>query len=228
MKSPPRPKSTKLSETCPPPPETIHDKKRGKSYERHGLLGEGGFARVYEVEDERGYRLAIKTISKSALQSKKNRTKLYAEIKLHKALSHPNIVGFEECFEDDENVYMLMELCKSGNMMDLLRSRKRYTAPETRFFLVQLIGACQYMHEHSVIHRDLKLGNLFLDEFMNVKVGDFGLAALIEREGERKNKNTDCPRTICGTPNYIAPEVLFDTSNGHSFEVDVWSIGVIM
>lgn len=81
---------------------------------------------------------------------------------------------------------MLMELCKSGNMMDLLRSRKRYTAPETRFFLVQLIGACQYMHEHSVIHRDLKLGNLFLDEFMNVKVGDFGLAALIEREGERK------------------------------------------
>lgn len=148
-------------------------------------------------------------------------SQLYAEIKLHKALSHPNIVGFEECFEDEENVYMLMELCKAGNMMDLLRARKRYTAPETRFFLVQLIGACQYMHEHSVIHRDLKLGNLFLDESMNVKVGDFGLAALIEREGERK-------KTICGTPNYIAPEVLFDTSNGHSFEVDVWSIGVIM
>ncbi|TIB01567.1 hypothetical protein E3P96_02363 [Wallemia ichthyophaga] len=221
MKTPPRPKSTKLSETCAPPPETIRDKKRNKKYSRHGLLGEGGFARVYEVEDDHGGLLAIKTISKTALQSKKNRTKLYAEIKLHKALSHPNIVGFEECFEDEENVYMLMELCKAGNMMDLLRARKRYTAPETRFFLVQLIGACQYMHEHSVIHRDLKLGNLFLDESMNVKVGDFGLAALIEREGERK-------KTICGTPNYIAPEVLFDTSNGHSFEVDVWSIGVIM
>lgn len=56
---------------------------------------------------------------------------------------------------------------------------------------------------------------------MNVQVGDFGLAALIENEGDRK-------KTICGTPNYIAPEVLFDTANGHSFEVDVWSIGVIL
>lgn len=87
--------------------------------------------------------------------------------------------------------------------------------------MVQLIGACYYMHAHQVIHRDLKLGNLFLDANMNVKVGDFGLAALIENEGERK-------KTICGTPNYIAPEVLFDTANGHSFEVDIWSIGVIL
>lgn len=77
------------------------------------------------------------------------------------------------------------------------------------------------MHIHQVIHRDLKLGNIFLDANMNVKVGDFGLAALIESPGERK-------KTICGTPNYIAPEVLFDTANGHSFEVDTWSIGVIL
>lgn len=71
-------------------------------------------------------------------------------------------------------------------MMDLLRRRKRYTEPESRFYLVQLIGACHYMHTHQVIHRDLKLGNLFLDGGMNVKVGDFGLAALIESPGERK------------------------------------------
>ena len=87
--------------------------------------------------------------------------------------------------------------------------------------MVQLLGACHYMHNHQVIHRDLKLGNIFLDVNMNVKVGDFGLAALIESPGERK-------KTICGTPNYIAPEVLFDTANGHSFEVDTWSIGVIL
>lgn len=105
--------------------------------------------------------------------------------------------------------------------MDMLRRRRRFTEPESRFFMVQLIGACHYMHTHQVIHRDLKLGNLFLDGSMNVKVGDFGLAALIENPGERK-------KTICGTPNYIAPEVLFDTANGHSFEVDTWSIGVIL
>lgn len=105
--------------------------------------------------------------------------------------------------------------------MDMLRRRRRFTEMEARVFMVQLIGACHYMHTHQVIHRDLKLGNLFLDSRMNIKVGDFGLAALIENPGERK-------KTICGTPNYIAPEVLFDTANGHSFEVDTWSIGVIL
>ena len=77
------------------------------------------------------------------------------------------------------------------------------------------------MHSRSVIHRDLKLGNLFLDHNMDLRVGDFGLAALVQFAGERK-------KTICGTPNYIAPEILFDRDNGHSFEVDVWSIGVIL
>ena len=76
------------------------------------------------------------------------------------------------------------------------------------------------MHSNRVIHRDLKLGNLFLTEKMEIKVGDFGLAAKIEFEGERR-------RTICGTPNYIAPEVL-ENKNGHSYEVDIWSFGVIL
>ena len=77
------------------------------------------------------------------------------------------------------------------------------------------------MHTHQVIHRDLKLGNLFLGADVKIKVGDFGLADLVKSPGERKN-------TIRSTPNYIAPEILFDTSNGHSFEVDTWSIGVIL
>ena len=147
--------------------------------------------------------------------------KLYAEIKIHRSLEHPNIVNFQDCFEDENNVYMTLELCACGSLMDMLRRRRRFTEAEARFFMVQLIGACHYMHTHQVIHRDLKLGNLLLDSSMNIKVGDFGLAALIESPGERK-------KTICGTPNYIAPEVLFDTANGHSFEVDTWSIGVIL
>ncbi|CAE7229592.1 unnamed protein product [Rhizoctonia solani] len=216
--SPPPPKEKAIP---PSPPGIIRDSIRSVAYTRVGFLGEGGFARVYEVLDARGGRHAIKCVAKTSLKSKKSRTKLYAEIKLHRALQHPNIVGFEECFEDDDNVYMTLELCDVGSMMDMLRRRKRYTEPEARFFLIQVIGACHYMHSHQVIHRDLKLGNLFLDRDMNVKVGDFGLAALIEKPGERK-------KTICGTPNYIAPEVLFDTANGHSFEVDTWSIGVIL
>lgn len=71
-------------------------------------------------------------------------------------------------------------------MMDMLRRRRKFTEPESRFYMIQVIGACHNMHAHNVIHRDLKLGNLFLDSQMNIKVGDFGLAALIETPGERK------------------------------------------
>ena len=71
-------------------------------------------------------------------------------------------------------------------MLDILRRRKRFTEPETRYYLTQLVGAAQYMHQASVIHRDLKLGNLMLDADMNLKVGDFGLAALVKFPGERK------------------------------------------
>ena len=85
--------------------------------------------------------------------------------------------------------------------------------------MVQLIKALKYLHSHRVIHRDLKLGNLFLTDKMEIKAGDFGLAAKLEFEGERK-------RTVCGTPNYIAPEIL-EGKTGHSYEVDVWSLGVI-
>jgi len=83
-----------------------------------------------------------------------------------------------------------------------------------------MVSALKYLHDHRIIHRDLKLGNLFLNEKMEVKVGDFGLATKLDFDGERK-------RTVCGTPNYIAPEVL-DGKSGHSYEVDIWSLGVII
>ena len=105
-------------------------------------------------------------------------------------------------------------------MNELLRRRKRLTELEVQCYMVQILNSLKYLHSHRVIHRDLKLGNLFLSDKMEIKVGDFGLATKLEFEGERK-------RTICGTPNYIAPEIL-EGKNGHSYEVDIWSLGVIM
>lgn len=98
-------------------------------------------------------------------------------------------------------------------MSELVKHRKRLTEPEARFYMLELLDAVEYIHGQFVIHRDLKLGNLFLDEAMSIKVGDFGLAAKVMYPDEKK-------RTICGTPNYIAPEILKD-SHAHSFPVRV-------
>lgn len=102
----------------------------------------------------------------------------------------------------------------------MISQRKRITEPECRYYLSQLVSSLQYLHRHLIIHRDLKLGNLFLDKYMRLKVGDFGLAAKLERSDQRR-------MTVCGTPNYIAPELL-QGKTGHSFEVDVWSTGIIL
>ncbi|KAI9625067.1 hypothetical protein H4Q26_016454 [Puccinia striiformis f. sp. tritici PST-130] len=222
--------------------EALYEDDDGKHiYLTRGcLLGEGGFARVYAMKDETTNKMgALKVVNKDQLKSSKNKSKLYAEIKLHRAMDHPHIVKFHSCFEDSQNVYLQMELCEHGSLLDLLRLRKRYSEPEARLLLYQLISACAYMHDCSVIHRDLKPGNLFFatessslygldgqdgsdsQRGLCVKVGDFGLAALVKFKGDRR-------KTICGTPNYIAPEILFDQTNGHSFEVDIWSVGVIL
>jgi serine/threonine protein kinase len=104
-------------------------------------------------------------------------------------------------------------------MSELLKRRKKLTEPEVRFYLLQLTSALAYLHDAQIIHRDLKLGNIFLDSNMRVKVGDFGLATKLAYPEEKK-------RTVCGTPNYIAPEIL--QHSGHSFEVDIWSTGIII
>jgi serine/threonine protein kinase len=155
------------------------------------------------------------------LKSQKSKQKLFAEIKIHQHLRHPNIVRFNHVFEDSDNVYMILELCENKTFVELLKKKKRLTEAEARYYLLQIIDSLRYMHQKRVIHRDLKLGNLFLTSQMDLKIGDFGLATVIKQDGERK-------RTICGTPNYIAPEILFDREHGHSFEVDIWSLGVIM
>ena len=104
-------------------------------------------------------------------------------------------------------------------MVDLLRARRRLTETETRSYVAQLVQGIKHIHSHRIVHRDLKLGNLFLSANMQLKIGDFGLS-------EKVNDRNDKLKSLSGTPNYIAPEILTDKS-GHSFEVDIWAIGVI-
>lgn len=181
----------------------------------------GGFAKCYlgtSMQSKNQY--ALKIVSKGTLLKPRAKQKLQTEIKIHRTLNHNHIVRFERFFEDNHNAYMLLELCANNSMSDLMKRRKKLCEFEARFYLIQIVESLKYLHSHGVIHRDLKLGNLFIDHHMIVKVGDFGLATRLTHPDERK-------KTVCGTPNYIAPEIL-EGKDGHSFEVDIWSTGVIL
>ncbi|XP_064091396.1 serine/threonine-protein kinase PLK1-like [Macrobrachium nipponense] len=201
-------------------PEVICDATTGKKYQRGKFLGKGGFARCYELIDLTTKEIfAGKIVAKSLLLKPHQKDKMAQEISIHRSLKHKHVVGFHGFFEDSDNVYIILELCRRRSLMELHKRRKAVTEPEARYFLKQILLGVKHLHDRQVIHRDLKLGNLFLNDEMELKIGDFGLATKVDYEGERK-------RTLCGTPNYIAPEIL--CKKGHSYEVDVWSIGCIL
>jgi len=201
-------------------PEIIVDTNTKRRYERGRFLGKGGFAKCYELKDfATGEITAGKIVPKSLLTKTHQKEKMSQEIRLHKAVAHLHLVKLFSYFEDSNFVYIVLELCRKRSLMELHKRRKAITEPETRYFLHQILLGCLYLHDNKIIHRDLKLGNIFLNDNMEVKIGDFGLATKVDYDGERK-------RTLCGTPNYIAPEVL--GKKGHSYEVDVWSLGCIL
>ncbi|CAH8450431.1 unnamed protein product [Dicrocoelium dendriticum] len=202
------------------PPEEVVDVKNKKKYTRGRFLGKGGFAKCYELTDQSTKaKYAGKVVPKAALVKVSQKEKMQQEIAIHKTLSHENVVGFHGYFEDSDFIYIVLELCNRRSLLELHKRRRFISEPEARYFLRQIIHGCQYLHKNKVMHRDLKLANLFLSDDLVVKIGDFGLASRIVHDGEKK-------KTLCGTPNYIAPEVL--TKGGHSFEVDCWSLGCIL
>ncbi|KAM4594486.1 serine/threonine-protein kinase PLK1 [Fundulus diaphanus] len=210
------PKSAPLKEI----PDTLVDPRTTKSYTRGRFLGKGGFAKCYEITDvETKQVFAGKIVPKALILKQHQREKMTSEIAIHKSLNHANIVGFHGFFEDDDFVFVVLEICRRRSLLELHKRRKAVTEPEARYYMSHLLNGVQYLHNNKVIHRDLKLGNIFLNDDMEVKIGDFGLATKIQFDGERK-------KTLCGTPNYIAPEVL--CKKGHSYEVDVWSLGCIL
>jgi len=201
-------------------PEIIVDPNSKRRYERGRFLGKGGFAKCYELKDTAtGEITAGKIVPKSLLTKSHQKEKMSQEIRLHKAVANPFLVKLYSYFEDSNFVYIVLEICRKRSLMELHKRRKAITEPETRYFMRHILLGVLYLHENKIIHRDLKLGNVFLNDNMECKIGDFGLATKVDFDGERK-------KTLCGTPNYIAPEVL--GKKGHSYEVDVWSLGCIL
>ncbi|KAH6671269.1 hypothetical protein B0J14DRAFT_91639 [Halenospora varia] len=214
----------------PPPPADVHeppssDRKDGAVYRTGKLLGKGGFAICYEGRLAGTRQLYALKIVKSHMPQKKMEQKFQTELQIHSKMHHPNIVRFHRAFSYNQCTFIVLEMCPNGSLMDMIKKRKFVTEPEVRFWTVQMAGAIKYMHAKGIIHRDLKMGNIFLDKDMNVKVGDFGLAALLMSGKDWSN----CRRTtLCGTPNYIAPEILSKDKQGHDHAVDIWSLGIII
>uniref|UniRef100_A0A8C9X6C9 Serine/threonine-protein kinase PLK3 n=1 Tax=Sander lucioperca TaxID=283035 RepID=A0A8C9X6C9_SANLU len=180
----------------------------------------GGFARCYEMTDLSSNKMyAVKVIPQSRVSKPHQRDKITNEIELHKTLHHKHVVKFSHHFEDQENIYIFLELCSRKSLAHIWKARHTLTEPEVRYYLKQIISGLKYLHSRGILHRDLKLGNFFVNENMELRLGDFGLAAKLETVEQRK-------KTICGTPNYLAPEVL--NRQGHGTESDVWSLGCVM
>ncbi|KAK0876716.1 Cell cycle serine/threonine-protein kinase cdc5/MSD2 [Friedmanniomyces endolithicus] len=209
----------------PPPP--IVTEPSGINYATGSALGKGGFAICHRAErydgsKPTGHMVALKIV-KTKMEPAKLAQKFVSELQIHSKLAHANIVTFYRAFSFQTSTYVVLELCPNGSLADMLKKRKYLTLPEIRRFVIQMCGALKYLHHRHIVHRDLKTGNLFLDENMNVKVGDFGLAALLVTEKEMEVKRRT---TMCGTPNYLAPEIL-EKGKGHDEKVDLWAIGVI-
>ncbi|GAB4832037.1 CBL-interacting protein kinase 18 [Ancistrocladus abbreviatus] len=193
-----------------------------KRYELERLLGQGNFAKVYQAKDiKSGQSVAIKIIDKEKVFKPVLDEQIKREISIMRLVRHPNIVHLYEVMASKNKIYMVLEYAKGGDLFNKV-VRGRLKEDVARWIFQQLISAVYCCHNRGVYHRDLKPENLLLDEDGNLKVSDFGLSALAESKRE-----DGLLHTICGTPTYVAPEVV--SRRGYDgAKADIWSCGVIL
>ncbi|KAI5679800.1 hypothetical protein M9H77_01027 [Catharanthus roseus] len=191
-------------------------------YEVGKLLGCGAFAKVYHARDVRnGQSVAIKVINKKKISSNTLMTNIKREISIMRQLRHPHIVRLYEVLATKTKIYFVMEYVKGGELFAKV-SKGRLSESLSRKYFQQLISALSYCHSRGVFHRDLKPENLLLDENGDLKISDFGLSAVTDQVRE-----DGLLYTLCGTPAYVAPEIL--AKKGYDgAKIDVWSSGVIL
>ncbi|KAF9950979.1 hypothetical protein BGZ72_007459 [Mortierella alpina] len=190
-------------------------------YERGPQLGSGNFATVFRATHRRtGIVYAVKVVNKKGGFSAKVESSLEREIGILMGIDHENLLRICEVFNETEFYYVVTELAPDGELFDQIIDKQKFTESETRHIFRQVLAGVQYLHERGVVHRDLKPENILVmdKEAMTVKISDFGLAKMI---GEQVFFNT-----ICGTPSYVAPEVIRNTQYGKG--VDMWSLGVVL
>ncbi|KAM4841903.1 serine/threonine-protein kinase DCLK3 [Thomomys bottae] len=190
-----------------------------KFYDTGRVIGDGNFAIVKECRHrETRQAYAMKIIDKAKLKGKEDIVD--SEILIVQSLSHPNIVKLHEVYETQTDIYLIMEYVQGGDLFDAIIESVKFPEPEAALMFKDLCKALVHMHDKSIVHRDLKPENLLVqrneDKSTTLKLADFGLAKHVVRP----------IFTVCGTPTYVAPEIL--SEKGYGLEVDMWAAGVIL
>ena len=185
------------------------------------LIGKGAFGKVnLGLHILSGKIVAIKSFNKKKLKDENSKKKIYNEINLMKNLKHNSIVKILETIETQNYILIIMENVSGGDLLTYVKKRTKLNEKTSKFIYKQLITSLQYIHSKKIIHRDIKLDNILIDLNNNIKLCDFGV-------GKIYNNINDKFTDQCGTPAYIAPEILLNKSyNGPP--VDIWSSGVVL
>ena len=196
--------------------EKFSGEKKIETYIKGEKIGKGGFStcyKLYNVQDKKIYA------AKEIIKNKSSYDRIKNEIDIYEYLKHDNIVNQKEHFIYNDTQYLIFEFCENRDLSHLIDKRKKLKEIEVQYYITQLIQALIHLHDRNIVHRDLKLGNIFLTGKMELKLGDFGLAKKLSFRDEKISE-------MVGTPAYMAPEIL--ENMGYSLEVDIWSLGVIM
>uniref|UniRef100_A0A673GD69 polo kinase n=1 Tax=Sinocyclocheilus rhinocerous TaxID=307959 RepID=A0A673GD69_9TELE len=206
-----KPNRSKSEHVKPEIAQVVVDAKTGRSYCKGKLLGKGGFARCYEMTDLANNKMyAVKVIPQSRVSKPHQREKIINEIELHKSLQHKHVVKFSHHFEDQDNIYIFLELCSRKSLAHIWKARHTLTDPEVRYYLKQIISSLKYLHNKGILHRDLKLGIVFIGRFW----AGMSLHAVFFSSLNRNKLDL------------VSPEVL--NRQGHGTESDVWSLGCVV
>ncbi|KAJ4144780.1 hypothetical protein LMH87_003650 [Akanthomyces muscarius] len=205
-------------------PKSRHTSAFLQQYTLLHKLGKGHFAEVYLcIEKSTGKRFAVKIFTKTPGVEEKSKTEgLQQEIGMLMAVSHPNVLCLKDTFSERDRVYLVLELAPEGELFNHIVAKSKLSEDEARKLFKQLFHGIKYLHERNIVHRDIKPENILLvDKELHVKLADFGLAKIIGEES--------FTTTLCGTPSYVAPEILADSKQRkYTKAVDIWSLGVVL
>ncbi|KAJ9137287.1 cAMP-dependent protein kinase type 2 [Pleurostoma richardsiae] len=180
-------------------------------------LGTGSFGRVHLVQSRHNQRFyAVKVLKKAQVVKMKQVEHTNDERKMLGEVKHPFLITLWGTFQDARNLYMVMDFVEGGELFSLLRKSGRFPNPVAKFYAAEVTLALEYLHSRNIIYRDLKPENLLLDRHGHLKITDFGFAKRVP----------DKTWTLCGTPDYLAPEVV--SNKGYNKSVDWWSLGILI